>query len=99
MDTRLKASLNGNATLTDVDIAQWAKSDPYFVVPKVLLLTDGEKPDAESRRRLIAQLAIAVGDREELGFKVFKGRKFFVVTDLFDEEDFRFFIIKVARKA
>ena len=66
MDTRLKASLNGNATLTDVDIAQWAKSDPYFVVPKVLLLTDGEKPDAESRRRLIAQLAIAVGDREEL---------------------------------
>lgn len=66
MDSKLDTVLSKQRQITLQEVCDWDKTDPYFVIPKLLALRDSEELSAEQRAEMMKRVAISVGDREEL---------------------------------
>lgn len=52
--------------MTIEEIAEWNSRYPYFIIPALSALKKHVDTDESERRKMVARLAISVGDREEL---------------------------------
>ena len=58
--------LAGQRKITLEEAEHWADKYPYFVVPQLSALKDAVDMSQKERQKMLAAVAVRVGDREEL---------------------------------
>ena len=66
MDSKLADVLLGQRKITLEEVEYWTSKYPYFVVPQLSALKEAAEMTQKERQKMLAAVAVRVGDREEL---------------------------------
>ena len=66
MDSKFVDALTGERIITLEEVKQWTAKYPYFVVPQLSALENDVEMSPKERQKMLAAVAVRVGDREEL---------------------------------
>ena len=66
MDSKLADVLSGQRKITLDEVEHLTEKYPYFVVPQLSALKDATEMSQKDRQKMLAAVAVRVGDREEL---------------------------------
>ena len=66
MDSKLKEVISGQRKITLEEVDWWIDKYPYFVLPRLSALKDAVEMSYKDRQKMLATVAVRVGDREEL---------------------------------
>ncbi len=66
MDSKFVDALTGERIITLEEVKQWTAKYPYFVVPQLSALENNVEMSPKERQKMLAAVAVRVGDREEL---------------------------------